>query len=67
MDPRRVRLQLQIVKVVMRAAQDAERDLMVPRAIEILDKVAFEIESPPDPALSRLLADVRSEIEVGWD
>ena len=36
---------------------------MVPRAIEILDKVAFEIESHPDPALKQLLADVRSEVE----
>ena len=66
-DPRRVRLQLRIVKVVMRAARDAERDTMAPRAREILDKVAIEIESEGDPALSRLLADVRSEVEVGWD
>ena len=40
---------------------------MAPRAIEILDKLAIEIESEPDPALNRLLADVRSEVEVGWD
>lgn len=63
MDPRRVRLQLRIVKVAMQAARPAERVGMLPRAIEILDNVAFEIESQPDPALARLLAEVRSEVE----
>ena len=63
MDPRRVRLQLRIVRVAMRVAQPAERQTMVPRAKEILDNVAFEIASEPDPALARLLAEVRSEIE----
>ena len=47
----------------MQTARPAERDGMVPRAMEILDKMAFEIESDPDPALSRLLAEVRSEVE----
>jgi hypothetical protein len=35
---------------------------MVPRAIEILDKVAMEIQSDPDPALMQLLAEVRDEV-----
>ena len=47
----------------MQAARPAERDGMVSRASEILDKMAFEIESDPDPALSRLLAQVRAEVE----
>ena len=47
----------------MQTARPAERDGMVPRAMEILDKMAFEIESDPDPALTRLLAEVRSEVE----
>ena len=63
MDPRRVRLQLRIVRVAMQVAQPAERQTMAPRAKEILDKVAFEISSQPDPALTRLLSEVRSEIE----
>lgn len=63
MDPRRVKLQLRIVRVAMHAAEPAERHVMVPRAIEILDKVAYEIGPQPDPALNALLADVRSEIE----
>ena len=46
----------------MQSARPAERDGMVPRAMELLDRMAFEIESDPDPALSRLLADVRSEV-----
>ncbi len=62
-DPRRVRLQLRIVKAAMQAARPAERDGMLPRASEILDRMAFEIESQPDPALARLLAEVRSEVE----
>lgn len=62
-DPERVRLQLRIVQVAMQTARPAEREGMVPRAMEILDKVAFEIESDPDPALTRLLAAVRSEVE----
>ena len=63
MDPRRVRLQLRIVRAAMQAARPAERDGMALRANEILDKMAFEIESDPDPALTRLLAEVRSEVE----
>ena len=47
----------------MQAARPAERDGMVSRANEILDKMAFEIESDPDPALTRLLAEVRAEVE----
>jgi hypothetical protein len=47
----------------MQAARPAERDGMALRANEILDKMAFEIESDPDPALTRLLAEVRSEVE----
>jgi hypothetical protein len=62
-DPRRVRLQLRIVRVALQSARPAERDGMMPRAMEILDKMAFEIESHPDPALTQLLAEVRSEAE----
>lgn len=47
----------------MQVAEPAERETMVPRAIEILDKVAYEIGARPDPALTALLADVRSEVE----
>ena len=63
-DARRVRLQLRIVRVSMQTAQPDERETMVPRAIEILDRMAYEIEARPDPALTRLLADVRAEIEA---
>lgn len=55
---------MRIVKVVMRAARQAERDTMVPRAIEILDKLAIEIEAEPDPALNQLMAEVRAEVEA---
>jgi hypothetical protein len=51
----------------MRAAQPAERDVMLPRAITILDKVAFEIESQPNPALRWLLAEVRGEVRAERD
>ena len=54
---------MQIVRVAIQAARPAELVGMVPRAIEILDKVAFEIASHPDPALGRLLAEVREEVE----
>lgn len=54
---------MRIVKAAMQAARPAERDGMLPRASEILDRMAFEIESQPDPALARLLAEVRSEVE----
>jgi hypothetical protein len=63
MDPRRARLQLRIVRVAMQVAEPAERETMVPPAIEILDKVAYEIGARPDPALTALLANVRSEVE----
>jgi len=66
-DPRRVRLQLRIVRATMQAARPAERDGMASRASEILDKVAFQIESHPDPELTRLLADVRSEVDGPGD
>jgi len=51
----------------MRGAQPGERPAMVPRAIEILDAVAIEIQADPDPALERLLADVRHELRTGGD
>ena len=47
----------------MQMAQPDERELMVPRAFEILEKVAYEIGSQADPSLTRLLAEVRSEIQ----
>ena len=40
---------------------------MVPRAIEILDKMAIEIQADPDPALMQLLADVRGEVQTRAD
>ena len=67
MDPRRVRLQLRLVRVAMRAARPGERTGMVPRAIEILEKVAVEIQASRDPALERLLADVRDEVQTSVD
>ena len=48
----------------MQVAQPSEREVMAPRAIEILDKVAFEIAPHRDPALARLLAEVRSQVEM---
>ena len=67
MDRRRVRLQLRLVRVAMEAARPGERAAMVPRAIEILDKVAVEIEPDPDLALLRLLAEVRDEVQTRVD
>jgi hypothetical protein len=67
MDLRRARLQLRLVRAAMRAARPRERAAMVPRAIEILDKVALEIRSEPDPALGRLLAEVRGEVGTSVD
>ena len=67
MDPHRIRLQLRLVQVAIRAAGPGERAAMVPRAIEILDKVALEVQAEPDPALMQLLADVRDEVQTGVD
>jgi hypothetical protein len=63
-DPRRVRLQLRLVRVAIRAASPGERAAMVPRAIEILDKVALEVQAEPDPALMQLLVEVRDEVQT---
>jgi hypothetical protein len=51
----------------MEAARPGERAAMVPRAIEILDKVAVEIEPDPDPTLLQLLAEVRDEVQTRVD
>jgi hypothetical protein len=66
-DPGRVRLQLRLVRAVMSAARPADRAAMRPRAVEILQMVAMQIESDPDPALVQLLAEVRDEVQTGVD
>ena len=67
MDQRRIGLQLRLVRASMRAARPADRAGMLPRAIEILDQVAIEIRSDPDPALEQLLGEVREEALTGVD
>lgn len=64
MDPRRIRLQLRIVQAVLRRARPDERRQMLPRAVEILDKVAVEIEPEQDPALTAFLREIRAEFEM---
>ena len=63
MDSRRARLQLRVIETLMRVARPADRELMRPRAIEILDAVAVEIEPMADADLTGLLAATRAEVE----
>lgn len=48
----------------MQGARPADRADMLPRAIQILDSVAVQIRSDPEPALAELLAEVRGEVEA---
>jgi hypothetical protein len=61
---RRLWLQLRLVQAVMRHARPAERQQMLPRAIAILDQVALEIVTQPDPEAAELLARLRAETDL---
>jgi len=49
----------------MRAARPEDRAAMLPRAKEILDNVAIQIESEADAELEQLLGAIRTELETG--
>jgi hypothetical protein len=62
-DRTRIRLQLRFVQVALDDARPQNRAQMASRASEILDRVAVQIESDPDPELVTLLAKVRAAAE----
>jgi hypothetical protein len=62
-DRTRIRLQLRFVQVALNDARSQDRAQMASHASEILDLVAEQIESDPNPELVQLLAEVRAAAE----
>ena len=67
MDRRRVKLQLDLINVVVRAearrSDRKERPGVAERSTLLLDALAIEIQSEGDPGLADLLATVRAAVE----
>lgn len=64
MDPRRVRLQLRLLRVALKAARPSERIGVAERASAILQQVAIEIHPEEDPEVANLFDAVRAEMDA---
>jgi hypothetical protein len=62
-DSRRARLQLRLLRAVLRAARPNERADVAERAAPILQQVAVDIHPEEDPELANLLEAVRAEMQ----